>query len=141
VLVHYDSVAMNRPVSVFPFTSILLLHCHCAARWSLSKLNGCLQRNRLYVCILKLFILVNYQSRGEEEPWEELIKLHQCIEFHKPTTCTLYCTLKCSNYTPTCFERTNRFIFRESHNFTNHTHIQQYDHKTWLQFFKVHQLS
>jgi hypothetical protein len=25
-------------------------------------------------------------------------------EYHKPTTCTLYYALKCSNYTPTCFE-------------------------------------
>jgi hypothetical protein len=26
------------------------------------------------------------------------------IEFHKPTTCTLYFTLKFANYAPTCFE-------------------------------------
>jgi hypothetical protein len=43
------------------------------------------------------------------------------IQYHRPTICTLYYTLKCLNYTPTCFELINRFIFRESHNFTNHT--------------------
>jgi hypothetical protein len=26
------------------------------------------------------------------------------IEYHKSTTCTIYYALKCSNYTPTCFE-------------------------------------
>jgi hypothetical protein len=36
------------------------------------------------------------------------ILLTPCIllstEYHKPTTSTLYYALKCSNYTPTCFE-------------------------------------
>jgi hypothetical protein len=32
------------------------------------------------------------------------------------------------------------FIFRESHNFTYHTHIKQYDHKVWIQLFVIHQL-
>jgi hypothetical protein len=38
------------------------------------------------------------------------------------------------------FRTLNWFIFRESHNFTNHTHIQQYDHTIWQQLCKVHQL-
>jgi hypothetical protein len=49
-----------------------------------------------------------YSEQKRERYSKHFVLLKTCtvvsIEFHKPTTCTFYYALKCSNYTPTCFE-------------------------------------
>jgi hypothetical protein len=72
-----------------------------------------------------------------------LILLKPCIilsiECDKPATCTLHYALKFSNYTPTCFEPSfGSSSGRVRISQITHTHIQQYDHKIWLQVFVIH---